>query len=116
MKLATACARQIEPARGRERVMEYHKGVLIIENSKNVPAVSSAISSECFINILLITGDSDFHIAIYIQQTTNPLNGSDTLMTLLWFGHMDQQGCSSFFTTSQWKLKLMILFCSWTSW
>jgi hypothetical protein len=61
----------------------------------------------------------------YIQQTTNPLNGSDMLTTLSWFGHMDQQNCSSFFTTStaldlqsnsQWKLKLMILFHSWMSW
>jgi hypothetical protein len=36
----------------------------------------------------------------WIQQTKNPLNGSDTSMTLSWFGHMDQQDCSSFFTIS----------------
>jgi hypothetical protein len=37
---------------------------------------------------------------IWIQQTTNLLNRSDTLMMLSWFAHMDQQDCSNFFTIS----------------
>jgi hypothetical protein len=36
----------------------------------------------------------------WMQQTTNPLNGSATLTTLSWFGHTDRQDCSNFFTTS----------------
>jgi hypothetical protein len=36
----------------------------------------------------------------WIQQTTNPINGSDTSTTLSWYGHMDQQDYSKFFTIS----------------
>jgi hypothetical protein len=60
----------------------------------------------------------------WIQQTTNPLNGSD-MSTLSRFGHMDQQDYSNFFiistafnlrSNSQWKLKLMIPLYSWMFW
>jgi hypothetical protein len=56
-----------------------------------------------------------------LDTADHKLSGSDT-STLSWFGHMDQQDYSNFFTistaldlpsNSQWKLKLMIPFCSW---
>jgi hypothetical protein len=34
----------------------------------------------------------------WIQQTTNPLNGTDISSILLRFGHMDQQDCNKFFS------------------
>jgi hypothetical protein len=52
-------------------------------------------------------------------------NGSDTKTTLSLYGYKYHQDCSNFFTTStsldllsnsQWRLKLMTLFRSWTSW
>jgi hypothetical protein len=36
----------------------------------------------------------------WIQQTINPLNSSNTSTTLSWYGHVDQQDYSNFFTTS----------------
>jgi hypothetical protein len=53
----------------------------------------------------------------WIQQTRTPQNDSDVSMTISWFGHMDWQDCSNFFSAStvlflplnsQWKLNLMI--------
>jgi hypothetical protein len=59
----------------------------------------------------------------WIQQTTNPLIGSDASKPLLWFGQMDQKNWRNSFTTSaalhtpsneQW-VKAIVLFCSWES-
>jgi hypothetical protein len=61
----------------------------------------------------------------WIQQTTNPLNGSDTSTALSWFSNMDQQDCNNFFTistalylpsNSQWRWKLIARILSWMSW
>jgi hypothetical protein len=38
-------------------------------------------------------------IALYTADH-KPLNGSDTSTTLSWYGHMGQQDCGNFFTTS----------------
>jgi hypothetical protein len=59
----------------------------------------------------------------WLQHTTNPLNGSDTSTTLPLFSNMGQQGYRNFFTistalslpsNSQWRVKLLIPFRSWT--
>jgi hypothetical protein len=68
-------------------------------------------SYQCWANF-----DSD-----WIQQTTKPLNGSDTSTAISWFGRMYKQVCGHFFANSaavdlplysQRKLKLMAFFSS----